>query len=274
MYRYKVILEYLGTGLVGMQRQNTGLSIQQIIEEALFNFCGEKVNFFFCGRTDAGVHAIAMPGHFDLHKYYDSQIVLNALNAHILNYLRAHTNISKLYCYKQKLKPKNTSSKIHVNIGIISCESVDSEFHARYSAKKRHYIYKITNRISAPIFLESGKSWWIDEKLNLSEMINASNYIIGTHDFTSFRSTKCQAKSPIKTLDEIEITQSGEEIIIKVSAPSFLHNMVRNIVGVLVDVGLGNFPASRVKDILNDKNRKVASATAPACGLYFLKADY
>jgi tRNA pseudouridine38-40 synthase len=245
MPRYKLTIEYDGTGLAGWQRQKDTPSVQGHIENSIFKFSGKQVNLCTAGRTDAGVHAIAQVAHFDIDKEYPEETIIGAINQHI--------------------KPNK--------ISVIACEQVSDSFHARFSAKKRYYLYKIVNRRS-PLALESGRAWFVPVKLDIQEMRKATQYLIGKHDFTSFRDSQCQSASPVKTLDEIEIINYGQEIAIYVSAKSFLHHMVRNITGTLKYIGEGKLSATDIPEILKDKKRCSAGPTAPAHGLYFVKVDY
>lgn len=245
MCRYKITLEYLGAGYCGWQRQKEALSFQQIIEDAIFSFSKEQVTLTVAGRTDAGVNAYAQVAHFDLEKQYDPKRLMHSIN----HFSRPHT------------------------IGVIAAEIVDKEFHARFSAKARHYVYKILNRHSINI-INRGLQTHIRHNLNIEKMQKAANYLLGHHDFSSFRSSECQSNSPIKTLDKIEIVRHGDNIEIHFSALSFLHHMVRNIVGSLLMVGHGTWKAEKIKEILEAKSRTSAGPTAPAEGLYFLKVDY
>ena len=244
-FRYKLTIEYVGTQISGWQYQAHTNSIQGILEEAIHRFSKEKVLLHAAGRTDAGVHAFAQIAHFDLVKYHDPYKVMQAINHFV--------------------RPRL--------IGITSCEIVSLDFHARFSAKARHYVYRIINRPSITV-IDHDRAWWIKRKLDAQLMQEAAKYLIGNHDFTSFRAKICQAKSPVKTLSKIEIVQTNTEIKIYISAPSFLHHMVRNIVGTLVLVGNGKWSPSDVKHALDAKDRALAGSTAPACGLYFLKVDY
>jgi tRNA pseudouridine38-40 synthase len=244
-FRYKLTIEYLGTNISGWQRQKGLISVQQLIEEAICDFSGERATVFAAGRTDAGVHALGQVAHFDLFKYYEPYRIMQAIN----HFLRPNL------------------------VGIISCQNVDDIFHARFSAKARHYLYKIINR-NSPIIIDSGRAWRIKAPLDIESMKIGASYLIGTHDFTSFRASCCQAQSPIKTLSQLEIKKSGEAINFYFSAPSFLHHMVRNIVGTLSLVGLGKWQPIDVKLALEAKDRKAAGLTAPPYGLYFVKVDY
>lgn len=245
MPRYKITIEYDGTGISGWQRQINSSSVQQFIEEAIEKFSQEKVTVHGAGRTDSGVHALAQVAHFDLKKSYPDFIVQRAIN----HYLRPNRVI------------------------ITYCEIVNETFHARFSAKKRHYRYIILNR-SSPSSIDLDRSWHIREKLDIEKMQQASSILVGEHDFTSFRTMRCQALSPIKTIDEIKIHQEEEKIIVNISAKSFLHHMVRNIIGTIVPVGLGKISVEDISKIIQAKDRKEAGVTAPAQGLYFKKVEY
>lgn len=243
MTRYKVILEYDGTDLIGWQENAQGPSVQSLLADAIFSFCGERVDITGAGRTDAGVHAVAMVAHFDLDKETDAETVMRAINFYLVN------------------KP----------VVVLNCEIVRDDFNARFDCVKRHYKYVVLNRTSQPV-LNKNRVWWVPRKLNVSAMKRAAEMLIGKHDFTSFRASECQAKSPIKTLDSATITKRGDEIIFEFSARSFLHHMVRNIVGTLVEIGIGK--PYDIDEILAAKNRSSAGPTAPAAGLYFIGADY
>lgn len=245
MPRYKIIIEYLGTGLAGFQRQKDSLSVQEILENAISQFSNEVSVIFAAGRTDSGVHALGQVAHFDLNKEHEPYVVTRAIN----HFLKPH------------------------QISVLNTEIVDKSFHARFSAKARHYIYRINNRIGE-VSIDRDRVWWVKPKLDLGAMISASKHLIGKHDFTSFRASSCQSASPLKTLDHIDIIEAGEEIHFKISAPSFLHHMVRNIVGTLVLVGNGKWRPEEVKVALEAKDRSAAGPTAPAQGLYFTKVDY
>ena len=245
VYRYKITLEYLGKNYCGWQRQKEDLSLQQIIEEAIFKFSKETVTLEVAGRTDAGVNAYGQVAHFDLETHYDPKRLILSIN----HFTRPHT------------------------IGVVEAELVDDSFHARFSAKHRHYVYKILNRKSINI-VNKGLVTFIRYPLDIESMQRAADYLIGHHDFSSFRASECQSKSPIKTMDKIEIIKTGETIEIYFSALSFLHHMVRNIVGSLIMVGNGKWPPEKMQEVLLAKDRKVAGPTAPSEGLYFLKVDY
>lgn len=243
MTRYKVILEYDGTNLIGWQENRQGDSVQSLITDAIESFCGERVCVIAAGRTDAGVHAIGMCAHFDLQSDADANTVMRALNFYLNE------------------KP----------VSVLSCDVVPDDFNARFSCVARHYKYVVLNRAAQPV-LNKNRVWWVPRKLDVPAMRNAGNKLIGNHDFTSFRSSECQAKSPIKTLDKCEIKQDGDEIIFEFSARSFLHHQVRNMVGTLVEIGLGK--PYDIDEIFNAKNRSAAGPTAPASGLFFVSAEY
>jgi tRNA pseudouridine38-40 synthase len=245
MPRYKLTIEYDGTGLAGWQRQDHMPSVQQYLEEAIHKFSGEEVATFVAGRTDAGVHAKGQVVHFDLARGKKLKEVRDGINFHI--------------------KP--------ATISVLQAQEVSPEFHARFSAKKRFYRYRIINRVPKPV-LERFYVWHIHENLNALAMQEAAQILVGTHDFTSFRATECQAKSPVKTIDEITITKMLEEITIDISAQSFLHHMVRNIVGTLRFVGNGKWTPEDMKKALEAKNRSAAGVTAPPHGLYFMRVEY
>lgn len=243
MTRYKVFLEYDGTDLIGWQENRQGPSVQSIMKDAIYGFCGARPDVVGAGRTDAGVHAVAMTAHFDIDGEFDANTVMRALNFYLNN------------------KP----------VSVLNCEIVSDEFNARFDCVARHYKYVVLNRNASPV-LNKNRVYWVPRKLNVDAMRAAAQKLLGNHDFTSFRASECQAKSPVKTLDKIEITQNGDEIIFEFSARSFLHHMVRNIVGTLVEIGLGK--PYDIDEILSAKNRSAAGPTAPADGLYFIRADY
>jgi tRNA pseudouridine38-40 synthase len=245
--RYKLTIEYDGSKYCGLQRQPciTQKGIEEVLEKAIFSLTQEEVKIIYSGRTDSGVHALGQVVHFDLKKKFLDYAMLAGLN----NYLRGE------------------------DISVRICELVDENFHARFSSKKRHYRYRIINRYS-PLILEKNRAWQVARNLDVKAMKNAAKFLVGQHDFTSFRDSQCQSSSPIKTLDRIEITQNGEEITFDFSAKSFLHHMVRNIVGTLVYVGLGKISVEEMKVILAAKDRTKSGPNAPACGLYFVSVDY
>lgn len=243
MQRYKINLEYDGTNLIGWQENSQGASVQSLLQDAIFKFCGEKTTVYSAGRTDAGVHAVCMVAHFDLEKEQDEQTVMRALNFYLTD------------------KP----------VAVLDCKKVSDDFHARFSCTQRKYKYIVLNR-SAPVVLQKNRVWWVPQKLDIDIMKNAAKKLIGKHDFTSFRAAQCQAKSPIKTLDTCSIIQNGDEIIFEFSARSFLHHQVRNMVGTLVEIGMGK--PYDIEKIFDAKNRSAAGINAPASGLYFVDAVY
>ena len=243
MTRYKLILEYDGGGFVGWQRQGNGLSVQAALEEAVRGFCGESVTAHAAGRTDAGVHALAMAVHIDLEKDTETETLRDALNAH--------------------LRP--------APVAVLSAEVAAPDFHARFSATSRAYLYRIVNR-RAPLMLDRGRAWWVPVPLNAAAMHEAAQVLIGHHDFSSFRSS--EAKSPVKKLDKLEVVCDGEELRVTAEARSFLHNQVRILVGTLKRVGEGKWTRADLKAALEARDRTKAGQTAPPEGLYFLRAEY
>lgn len=244
--RYKVTIEYNGSNFCGWQKQKQCTnSIQETIEAAIFNFTGEQVVLCSGGRTDSGVHALGQVAHFDIQTEFEPYRVRNAINYHL----------------------KST------NISIVDVKIINDEFHARFSAKKRYYEYRIINR-HAPSVLEDGYAWQIFKPLDVDIMCKAAQYLIGKHDLSSFRSKKCQSKNPVKTIDNIDIIQNGDHIYIKISALSFLHNQVRIIVGTLVEFGKKKTDPKKMLSILKNCRRETAGVTAPPFGLYLVKIDY
>jgi tRNA pseudouridine38-40 synthase len=243
--RWKLIIEYHGAGFSGWQRQDVDISVQQVIEDAVFKLSGERVTLHVAGRTDAGVHALGQVAHMDLQKNYPDFTIRNALNVHV----RPHP------------------------VSILHAEVVSPEFHARFSAIRRHYRYVILNR-PAPPAVGDGFVWHIPHELDIDAMRQAAGFIIGHHDFSSFRAANCQAKTPMRTVDTCNITRDGDRIIIDISARSFLHHMVRNIVGTLRKIGDGSWSPEYMKTILDARDRTVAGPTSPADGLFFMRVDY
>ena len=343
MTRYKIILEYNGTTLIGWQSQNHGgvglsqtdlckgdfgtksphRSVQDFVEESIFRFCGQRVDVVSAGRTDAGVHALGMAASFELN---DSP--LGGESASALHEPVGGQNDATCPPTENpsdfRLPPKGGAitvmramnfylGQMGAPIAVLSCESVADDFHARFSCKRRHYRYIILNR-RAPVVLDNNMVWWIPRPLDIDAMRAAAQKLVGNHDWTSFRSSECQAKSPVKTLDEIKISLcpptaspvamlrlcgspqggsnsrerttpplggvgeakaepvGGQYIIIDFSARSFLHHQVRNMVGTLVEIGLGK--PYDIDEIFAAKNRAAAGPTAPAGGLYFVGAEY
>ena len=247
-YRYKLTLEYDGTNTVGWQKQSVGTSIQGQLETAISNFCGHLVSVTGSGRTDAGVHAKGQIAHIDLHKLYDTYNITEGINFHLRD--------------------------LYNNIVVISTELVNQQFHARFSAIERHYRYIILNRHS-PSALYRNHAWHIRKKIDIQHMIDASQYLLGTHDFTSFRAADCQVKRCIITLHDIDIKAANENIItIDIKARSFLYHMVRNIVGTLYKLNYHNSDPRDMLYILQAKDRKRGGATAPAHGLFLIQVRY
>lgn len=245
MARFKLIIEYDGTNFFGWQRQDNGPSIQQSLENAIFNFSGESVIVLGAGRTDSGVHALAQVAHVDIKKYFDSESVRDAINFY--------------------LKP--------LPIAVLSAEKVSEEFNARFSAKERAYLYRIHNRRPPPT-LDKKQCWWVVPQLDIHAMNEAAKVLIGYHDFTTFRAVACQAKSPLKTLDALDVTREGHIVEIRVRARSFLHHQVRNFVGTLKLVGEGRWGKSDVEKALAACDRTAGGPTAPAFGLFLTNVAY
>lgn len=243
MTRFRITLEYDGTDLIGWQENRQGPSVQSVLRDAIYAFCGVRPDVVAAGRTDAGVHAIAMVAHFDLPGDYDANTVMRAVNFYLVG------------------RP----------VAILSCDVVPDDFNARFDCVARHYKYIVLNRSAAPV-LNKNRVWWVPRALDITAMRNAATRLVGHHDFTSFRATQCQAKSPIKTLDVCNITADGDNIIFEFSARSFLHHQVRNMVGTLVEIGLGK--PYDIDEIFAARARSAAGPTAPASGLYFISADY
>ncbi len=245
MPRYKLIIEYDGTGLVGWQRQANGLSVQEILETACERLAGEPIFVQGAGRTDAGVHALGQAAHIDLPRPYGPDEIRGALNYHV----RPHA------------------------VAILAVEAADATFHARLSATRRRYLYRILNRRGPPA-LERSHVWHLGVRLDADAMAEGAAYLLGHHDFTSFRASECQARSPMKTLDRLDIFRRGEEIHVETEARSFLHHQVRNMVGTLRLVGAGQWRPSQVGDALAARDRAAAGPTAPPDGLYLVEVDY
>lgn len=245
MPRYKLTIEYCGTGLVGWQRQANGLSVQEAIETAIERYCGEPVRVYGAGRTDAGVHALAQVAHIDLVREAPPEIIRSAVNYH----LRPHA------------------------ISLLVVESAPPDFDARHSAIHRHYLYRILNR-RAPPALDRDRVWHVAPPLDLPAMQEGARHLIGHHDFTTFRDSLCQALSPVKTLDALDLSRVGEEIHIAARARSFLHHQVRNMVGTLKLVGLGQWRPEDVARALAARDRRAGGPTAPAAGLTLVGVRY
>jgi tRNA pseudouridine38-40 synthase len=244
--RWKLTIEYDGTPYSGWQHQDHAPSVQEEIEKAVFKFSGQKTRLHVAGRTDAGVHAKGQVAHFDLDFREMTPFDLaKAINAH--------------------LKPQP--------IAVLSAEEADENFHARFSAKNKLYCYRIINR-SAPLTIEQDRAWWFKKPLDETAMHGAAQLLLGHHDFTTFRDSECQAKSPLKSLDRFDVVRLGEEIRFEVEGRSFLHHQVRNMVGTLVLVGEGKWTKADLKAALAAKDRTKGGMTAPAEGLYLVRVDY
>ena len=245
MPRYRLTLEYDGGPFVGWQRQANGVSVQQILEEAIFALSGERIAAVAAGRTDAGVHALGQVAHFDMAREFPPETVRDALNFH--------------------MKPHP--------IAVLNAAVAAPDFHARFSATMRSYVYRIANR-RARLALDYGRKWWIAAPLDADAMREAAGFLIGKHDFTTFRAALCQAKSPVKTLDVLDVRRDGEDVVIAARARSFLHHQVRNFVGTLKLVGEGKWRAADVKAALEARDRARGGPTAPPEGLYLMEVGY
>jgi tRNA pseudouridine38-40 synthase len=247
MPRYRLDIEYDGSAYAGWQWQAGQPSVQAAIERAFRAFCGEDVSLRGAGRTDAGVHATGQVAHVDLGRDWPADTVRDAVNAHL--------------------------QKASETVAILGASQVPPEFDARFSAIGRHYLYRIVNR-RAPLTLERKKAWRVPKTLDAAAMHEAAQTLVGKHDFTTFRSTECQAQSPVRTLDRLDVTRSGDTIEIRASARSFLHNQVRSMVGSLKRVGEGGWTAADVKAALEARDRGRCGQVAPPDGLYLVKVDY
>ena len=247
MYRYRLDIEYDGSAYAGWQRQAEHHTVQAAIEQAVLAFSGEDGALRGAGRTDAGVHAAGQVAHIDLTREWKADKVRDAINAHL------------------RLGSERVS--------IIAALAVDTDFDARFSAKARHYIYRILNRRSPPA-LDAGKVWWVPKMLDAEAMHKAAQPLLGKHDFTTFRSTQCQANSPLRTLDRLDVIRTGEVIEVHASARAFLHNQVRSMVGSLKRVGEGGWPVDGVKAALDARDRAACAGIAPPEGLYLVRVDY
>lgn len=246
MPRYKLTVEYDGRPYVGWQRQKNGLSVQEVIETAAHKLCGERPTLFGAGRTDAGVHATGQVAHIDLPKPYGAETVRDALNAHMRD----------------------------ERVAIVEAEEVGADFDARFSARRRWYLYRIFNR-RAPAAILSGQVWWVSRDLDIEAMHEAAQVLVGTHDFNTFRSTHCQAKNPIRTLEKLDVTKGpGDEVHIVAMAQSFLHNQIRSFAGTLKLVGEKRWTADDVRDALEARDRTACGPVAPPDGLYLTAVDY
>jgi len=242
MPRYKLTIEYEGSGYCGWQKQDDQPSVQGSIAAAVKQFCGQETDVVGAGRTDAGVHATAQVAHVDLPQEYDPFRVMQGINFYLFNDAGAN------------------------RIAILNAERVANDFSARFSAKKRHYLYRIINR-RPRLGIEAGRAWHVIDDLDADAMHKAAQLLLGHHDFTSFRDTRCQAKSPEKTLEQLDIKRYGEEVRVFSSARSFLHHQVRNMVGSLKWVGEGRWQGGDLAAALAARDRRHGGPTAPPDGL-------
>ncbi|MEE2525487.1 tRNA pseudouridine(38-40) synthase TruA [Hyphobacterium sp. HN65] len=245
MPRYKLTIEYDGSAFMGWQWQDHGPSIQGSLQRAAGQLNGSPVEVIGAGRTDSGVHALGQVAHLDLDKELRTDTVRDAVNQH--------------------LKPDL--------IAVLDCEQVDEDFHARFSATKRHYIYRIIDR-RPPLTLDKGKIWRVPVKLDVDAMHQAAQRLAGQHDFSTFRDAQCQADSPVKTLDAIAVRRVADEVELTCSALSFLHRQVRSITGSLVEIGRGKWTETDLVQALKARDRSRCGPVAPADGLYLEKVDY
>jgi len=245
MQRYKLTLEYDGTPFVGWQFQKNGQSVQEVLQKAIFNFSNEKVVVTGAGRTDSGVHALGQIAHFDLKKKIKEKKILPAIN-------------------------QNMSNK---SVTVLKINKTDKNFHARHDAKKRTYYYLIINR-QAPLALQKNKAWHIRKKLDMKGMKKGAKFLLGTHDFSTFRSSSCGAKSPIRTMEKILIKKNKDKITLQFTSRSFLQQQVRSMTGCLKYLGEGKWNLNDFKNSFRSKNRSKCAPPAPACGLYLKKVEY
>ena len=245
MPRYRLTLEYDGGPFVGWQRQENGPSVQGALEEAVFRFSGERATVAGAGRTDSGVHALGQVAHLDLGKLHAPETVRDAVNFH--------------------LKPWP--------VAVLEAEGVANDFHARFGATGRVYLYRILSRRAPPV-LERGRVWHVSRPLDANAMADAARALIGRHDFTTFRAAECQAESPVKTLDRLEVVRAGNEIRVAAEARSFLHRQVRSMVGSLKLVGEGRWPVGRMAEALEERDRRACGPVAPPEGLYLTAVLY
>lgn len=245
MTRFALTLEFDGRPFMGLQRQSHGPSVQQAVEDAVFALTGERAAMHAAGRTDAGVHALAMRAHIDVTTRLVPFRFGEGLNA--------------------RLRPSP--------IAVTACEAVSEDWHARFSCIGRAYRYRIVNR-RAPLTLERGKAWQVAKPLDAEAMHRAAQTLVGLHDFTTFRSAHCQAPSPVKTLDRLDVRREGEVVVVETAARSFLHHQVRSMVGCLALVGMGRWPEARIGEVLEARERQALGLNAPPDGLYFMEAVY
>lgn len=247
MPRYRLDVEYDGTPYVGWQRQENGHSAQGALEKAVLSLTGETVSIRGAGRTDSGVHALGQVAHVDLSRVWEEDKLRNALNAYL--------------------------GMAREKVSVIAVTSVPDGFDARFSALRRHYLYRIISR-PAPLALEANRAWWVTKPLDADCMHEAAQRLVGHHDFTTFRSVHCQSASPVKTLDRLDVTRTGDLIEIRATAQSFLHNQIRSFAGTLKMAGEGKWTPDDVQAALEARERKACGPVAPPQGLYFMQVDY
>ena len=247
MPRFRLTIEYEGTPYVGWQRQENGHSVQGAVEAAILSLTGETVGIRGAGRTDSGVHALGQVAHADLTRAWAPHQLRNALNAHL--------------------------AMAGEKIAIIDARAVDTGFDARFSAIRRHYLYRIIDR-PARLALEANRAWWVPKGLDHEAMHAAAQMLVGKHDFTTFRATQCQANSPVRTIDRLDVTRNGDVIELRASAQSFLHNQIRSFTGTLKLAGEGKWTPEDVRAALEARDRKACGPVAPPEGLYFMQVDY
>jgi tRNA pseudouridine38-40 synthase len=247
MPRFKMTVEYDGTPYFGWQRQDEGRTVQGAVEAAILSLTGETVSIRGSGRTDSGVHAMGQVMHVDLSRDWQPYKLRNALNAHLAMAGEA--------------------------VSILDAEAVSTDFDARFSALRRHYLFRIISRPSR-LALEHKRAWWVAKSLDHDKMHAAAQMLVGRHDFTTFRSVHCQAKNPVRTLDRLDVTRNGDVIEIRATAQSFLHNQIRSFAGTLKQAGEDVLSAEDVRDALEARDRKRCGPVAPPEGLYFMQVDY
>lgn len=247
MPRFRMTVEYDGSAYVGWQRQENGHSVQSALEQAILALTGKVVSIRGAGRTDSGVHAMGQVIHADLERAWEPHKLRNALNAHL--------------------------AMANEAVSVLEVQAVDETFDARFSALRRHYLYRIMTR-PARLALEAKRAWWVPKLLDHEAMHAAAQELVGHHDFTTFRSVHCQAKNPVRTLDRLDVSRSGDLIEIRASAQSFLHNQIRSFAGTLKLAGEGKMTPADVRAALEARNRSACGPVAPPEGLFFLQVDY
>ncbi|WP_029032134.1 tRNA pseudouridine(38-40) synthase TruA [Salinarimonas rosea] len=245
MPRYKLVVEYDGTPYSGWQYQENARSVQDVVERAIAGFCGHPVRLHCAGRTDTGVHATHQVVHVDLERAFRIDTIRDAANAHMRDDL----------------------------VAVVSAAPVTETFHARLSAVRRHYTYRILNRMAPPTF-DRTRVWHVRQAIDVAAMQAAADLLVGHHDFTTFRASQCQAKSPMKTLERLAVERVGEEVRVHAASRSFLHNQVRSMVGTIALAGIGRWSVADVEAALVARDRTRCGALAPPHGLYFVGVDY